>query len=109
MIFPQMTTERTFLLKVTLELALHKPEVTMETKVRSTRLQSTAVEHKNSEVLMEHLTAPDTFLLHLGQGIWKVQRQVLHPIPANLSPNSYRSQSCGCFFNSQQAWETPLG
>lgn len=84
---------RSLLLKVTLEFALHKPEVTMEMKVRSTHLQSTAVEYKNSEVLTEHLTAPDVFLLHYEQGVWKVQRQVLHPIPTTLSPNPYRSQS----------------
>jgi hypothetical protein len=66
----------------------------MEMKVRTTHLQSTAIEHKNPEVLMEHLTAPDAFLLHYEQGVRKVQRQIPHTIPTpTLCPDSYRSES----------------
>lgn len=86
MILPQMATNRTFLLKVTLEFALHKPEVTMEMKVRSTCLQSTAVEHKNPEVLMEHLTAPDAFLLHDEQGGLKSTKTGAAPHPCHPEP-----------------------
>lgn len=87
LIMSQMAMNRYPLLKITLEFVLHKPEATNKMKVRTTSLQSTVVEHKNSEVLVEHPTAPDAFLLHYEQGIGKYKDRCCYPSPLPCPPN----------------------